>query len=547
MVNKENIFFHKNINIENLHYPFLIVDADGIIVDYNDKACKLFELQDIPKDFLLKKGGNRSFLLTFLNSIIENRYSNHTYLYPISVNDKSLKVFNSIYFVFSFLKDDLCLIKIKKLDLYNDLESEYIRIIKYGEALNKSSLVLNKLDKDSPKKALSYIFKVSAASRIYIFKNFTDENSGVLSTKCIEEICAPNILSVINRTGFSSSKFEEVAFRWKQELSAGRMLSGYVKNFPKSELKYFARYGTEYVIIVPIITDSGLFGFLGMDFCYKNVKTTVLDFNSLNTLGKQLSNYYSLLKIEKLSLSANEMMAEDLDYQQKMISVMINSVKSLLNEIIELSSKLNFNIKNLDERQVVEYNHLIFNAASSVNNIVDYSSKLIEFIFANNNYDLDPISATEIIGKSISLYKEFASQKAIILMDKSKKGFFLYTNEDVVLSVFNSILINAIKFSPEGTAITMLCKIDPKIKGNIVLCIEGWGIGISKEKMSQLYEPISKIPNNIDRNIIIRLGMQISKRILNHINGELYAESIEGKGSSVYISIPAYIDNFKNQ
>jgi len=68
----------------------------------------------------LEKGGNKSFFLAFLNTIVENRYSDHTYFYPISVNDKSLEVFNTIYFIFSYLEKDLCLVKIKQIDVYND-------------------------------------------------------------------------------------------------------------------------------------------------------------------------------------------------------------------------------------------------------------------------------------------------------------------------------------------------------------------------------------------------------------------------------------------
>ena len=547
MVNRENIFFHKNINIDNLHYPFLIVDSDGLIVDYNERVCNLFELKKIPEDFLLKNGGNKSFLITFLKTIVDNRYSDHTYLYPISINDKSLKVFNTIYFIFSYLKDDLCLINIKNIDPFDELESEYIRVIKYGEALNKSSLALNKLDKESPKKALTQIFKVSEASRIYIYKNFTDDKSGELSAKCIEEICASKILPVTKNSEVPYLKYNDGILRWRRDLSEGRMLSGLVKNFPKSELKHLVPNGTKYVIIVPIITDAGWFGFVGLDFCYQNVKTTVLDLNSFSTLGKQLSNYYSLLEIEKLSLSANEMMSKDQDFQHNMISVMINSVNCLLNEIIGLSNKLNSKIENLSDGQIIEFSHLIYNSASSVNTIVDYSSKLIEFIYTNKDYDLKSISATGIIKKSISLYKESAFLKSIILLDKNEKDFSLYTDEDVVLSVFNSILINAIRFSRNNTIITMSCRRDPKIKDNVLICIENWGIGISKEKMANLYEPIHKIPQNIDRDITIRLGMQISKRILNHINGELYAESIEGKGSSVYMSIPEFKGNIKNQ
>ena len=540
MTNREFFFPHKNINISNLHNPFLIVNKEGKIIDSNERACEIFDLKSMPENFLLEKGGNKSFFLAFLNTIVENRYSDHTYFYPISVNDKSLKVFNTIYFIFSYLEKDLCLVKIRNIDVYNDLEKEYISIIKYGEALNKSSLALKKIDKNSSKKALSYIFKVSKASRVYIYKNFIDDKTGDLSTKCIEEICDTGIFSIKNNSGLSYIKYDDGLIRWRRELSEGRMLSGYVKNFPASELKYLAPQGTKYILIVPIITDYGWFGFLGFDFCYDNVKITVQDISSLSTLGKQLSNYYSLLKIEKLVLLANENMVKDLDFQNKMILVMNNFVKISLNEIIELSNKLNCSIENLSVGQITEYSRLIYKVASSVNNVVDYSSTMIDFLYNKKAYDLKPVYANKIINKSISFIKESALIDSLIINNQIEKDLILNTNENIFFLIFKVMLLYEINYTPYESSITIYSKEDFQNKGNVIFCIEKTVKRNSKLSYGQPYDMLNKLPKNLDWKNTVLLGIQISKRILYNINGFLSLKSFEGIGSSVYISIPRY-------
>ena len=494
----------------------------------------------------MEKGGNKSFFLAFLNTIVENRYSDHTYFYPISVNDKSLEVFNTIYFIFSYLEKDLCLVRIKQIDVYDDLEKEYIRIIKYGEAFNKSSLALKEINQDSPKKALSYIFKVSRASRVYIFKNFTDDKTGDLSTKCIEEICAPCISPIINNAEFSYIKYDDGVERWRRELSEGRMLSGYVKNFPKSELKYLVPQGIKYIIIVPIITDYGWFGFLGFDFCYENVKTNVQDISSLITLGKQLSNYYSLLKIEKLILLANENMVKNLDFQNKMILTMNNFVKISLNEIIELSNKFNCNKEKLSQEYVIENSRLIYKAASSINNILNYFLTLIDFLYNKKDYDIKPVCANKIINDSILFIKETINTDSLTFINKIGDDLILNTNEIIFFLIFKVMFLYEIKGTPYGSIITIFSKEDPVNRGNVLLCIEKSGKNISKLGNDQSYNLHKNLPKKSDWENTILLEIQISKTILSYLNGYLYLNSIEGGGSSVSISIPEYKDRINN-
>jgi len=540
MVSRGKVLFHKNINISNLHSPFLIVNTEGKIVDSNDRACDIFDLERIPENFLLEKGGNKSFFLAFLNTIVENRYSDHTYFYPISVNDKSLKVFNNIYFIFSYLEKDLCLVKIQNIDVYNDLEKEYIPIIKYGEALNKSSLALKKIDNNSPKKALSYIFKVSRASRVYIYKNYIDDKTCDLSAKCIEEICAPDISPIINKSKYQYIKYDDGLMRWRRELSEGNMLSGYVKNFPESELKYMVPQGIKYNIVVPIITDYGWFGFLGFDFCYDNVKITVQDISSLSTLGKQLSNYYSLLKIEKLILLANENMVKDQDFQNKMTLVMNNFVKISLNEIIELSNKLNYNIDNLSISQVIEYSRLIYKIASSVNNIVDYSSTMVDFLYNKKDYNLKPVCANDIIDNSITFIKGSALIGSLTINKKIEDNLILNTNENIFFLIFKVMLLYEINYVPYGSTITIYSKNDPEKIGNVVFCIKKTGQSDSKLSYGQPYDLLKKLPKNLDWENTVLLGIQISQRILYNINGTLSLKRAEGTGASICISIPKY-------
>jgi len=533
-----NVPVYKNIDISNLYVPLLIVSTNGYIVDSNDKACEILGLNKIPENLLLDFMTNTSYFVAFFKAIVENRDSNQIYFPFFSLNEKSPETLKNIYFTCSYIKDDFCLAEIKRIDINNEIEINYPHRIRNEKALNKSLSVLMKLEKDSINKALQYILDVSDASILYIFKNFTEDKTEDLCARYSEEVCAPGVVSEINNPKHQYFKYKDGLLNFQRKLSEGEIITGYLNNFPLNESEFITPKNTGYLIIAPIFIDNEWFGYVGMNFCCNNKDISALDIKVIATLSNQLSSYYSLSIKRQILRDANDELTEDLVLKDKMTSIMGKDVKHSLDEIIELSNSLLFNIKNNLQGKIIEYSRLINNSAKTVNAVLEYLSELIEVIYSNKNYDLKPISAKGIISESISSYKELSSQRSLILLDKSKKDFILYTDEHIVLSIFKSILINAIKYSNQGTIITMSCKRDSEIKGNVLLCIENFGIGLAKEIVDKMYKPVYNSSKDIDRDVTTRLGMQVSKRIINLIKGDIKVKSILGKGTSVYISIP---------
>jgi len=534
-------------DIVNLYIPLLIVNGNGTIVESNDKACEFLGLEKIPEDFLLDSRKNLSFFVSFIKVLIDNRESNQIYFSPYFLRKKSPEKFKGIYFIFSYLKDNLCIAEIKRIDVNNEIEKHYTHRISNEKALNKSLSVLMKLNNDSINKALEYIRETSDASLVYIVKNFTEDKTGDLCAGYSAEVCAKGITSEINNPKYQYFKYKDGLLNIQKKLSDGEIITGYLNNFSSAESEFISSKNTGYIIIAPIFTDNKLFGFVGMNFSCNNKDISVLDIKAIATLSNQLSSYYSLSIKRQIIRDANYELSDDLVLKDKMTSSMEKDVKNRLNEIIKLSNSLIINVKNNSPETIIENSRLINNAAKTANSVVEYLSELIEYLYSNKNYELKPVSARGVIGESISFYKELSSQNSIILKDESEKDFYLYTDENIILAVFKSVLINAIKYSNQGTEITLLCKRDPEIKGNVIICIKNFGIGISAEIIDKLYNSVYKISKEIDRFDTIRLGMQVSKKLIKLIKGDIKIESTEGKGTSVFISVPEYKDSDKTE
>ena len=101
--------------------------------------------------------------------------------------------------------------------------------------------------------------------------------------------------------------------------------------------------------------------------------------------------------------------------------------------------------------------------------------------------------------------------------------------------VLKNLLVNAIKFTDNGS---IKVKAE-KESDSIYIKIKDSGIGISKNELNKIFNKFYQAYTGDDRkNEGTGLGLFISKEIIHKHDGELYANSVLGKGSEFIIKIP---------
>ncbi len=103
--------------------------------------------------------------------------------------------------------------------------------------------------------------------------------------------------------------------------------------------------------------------------------------------------------------------------------------------------------------------------------------------------------------------------------------------------VFDNLIGNAIKYSNEGGKVEVV--LEGK-NGKVITSIKDWGVGIPKYQHSRIFEKFFR-SNNVSkyRTEGIGVGLYLVRSILKHFGGEVWFESLEGKGSTFYVSLPA--------
>lgn len=102
--------------------------------------------------------------------------------------------------------------------------------------------------------------------------------------------------------------------------------------------------------------------------------------------------------------------------------------------------------------------------------------------------------------------------------------------------IFNNLLDNANKYSPENPFITIEAKNDSE---QVYVTIKDEGIGMNKDAQRKIFDKFYRVPTgNVHDVKGFGLGLSYVKTMLEAHKGDIHVSSELGKGSSFTINLP---------
>jgi signal transduction histidine kinase len=111
----------------------------------------------------------------------------------------------------------------------------------------------------------------------------------------------------------------------------------------------------------------------------------------------------------------------------------------------------------------------------------------------------------------------------------------LFLDRNLLRNIMINLITNAIKFSPEYSAVELDLK---RTKHELEIAVRDYGMGIPEEDQKHLFDRFfrGKNASNIQGT---GLGLNIVLKYLELLNGFISFESAIGKGTVFYLRIPA--------
>lgn len=128
------------------------------------------------------------------------------------------------------------------------------------------------------------------------------------------------------------------------------------------------------------------------------------------------------------------------------------------------------------------------------------------------------------------------NQNVTFIRDISEDDLFVEVDEDKITQVLYNIISNAMKYSPEGGTITFRTKEEDDM---ITISISDEGVGIPKDNLDKIFDRFYRVDKARTRKLGgTGLGLAIAKEMVNAHGGRIWAESVEGKGTTIYFTLP---------
>jgi signal transduction histidine kinase len=155
-----------------------------------------------------------------------------------------------------------------------------------------------------------------------------------------------------------------------------------------------------------------------------------------------------------------------------------------------------------------------------------------------DNLIFEPFEMTKLIEEAITGHRLTADQRGLLLQfdPKAKTSGEIMADKGRVQQVVDNILVNAIKFSPDGGTILLTMEEE---QDSITVKIADQGIGLPEDKVSRIFERFYQVDGTSRRRFGgAGIGLAIVKRIIDAHKGEIWVESAVNEGSAFYFSLP---------
>lgn len=171
---------------------------------------------------------------------------------------------------------------------------------------------------------------------------------------------------------------------------------------------------------------------------------------------------------------------------------------------------------------------------SSVNRILDFSQlEAGKMLFSFQYCDLRPIIEQEVL----KLYPLTRKKKMDITLEIPRDIPFLRMDRERLEEVFENLLSNALKYTPEGGRIAVTV-ISNRENRTVEISVSDTGRGIPEDGLMQVFDKFKRVDDRRGSVIGTGLGLAIVRHIINAHGGHIWVKSKVGEGSTFTFSLP---------
>lgn len=189
----------------------------------------------------------------------------------------------------------------------------------------------------------------------------------------------------------------------------------------------------------------------------------------------------------------------------------------------------------------------------AVTQLVDELHELSQIESGRVTFKLAPAPLRPVVERALERMRPQADRKGLQIAAELGDDPPVLMDSDRIGQVLLNLLHNAVKFTPDGGQIAVRCDVrhmegtlhlgqlqQPHPAGQwMCVSISDTGIGIPAQDLPRIFERFYKVDRSRNRNAGgTGLGLAITKHLVEGHGGRIWADSVEGKGSTFSFTLP---------
>jgi signal transduction histidine kinase len=224
--------------------------------------------------------------------------------------------------------------------------------------------------------------------------------------------------------------------------------------------------------------------------------------------------------------------------KSEFLSSMSHELRTPLNAILGFSQLLQLDHKNpLEEYQKDN----LASVSSAGNHLLELITEVLDLSkIETGNMELlvQPIDIVTIVDNVISICKPVALEKDISLVyQEIPEGSFIIEGDKLRFKqVVLNLVSNAIKYNKaKGSVVVSYENLE---NGKLRLGVKDMGIGIPDDKKDKIFKPFERLGLNESEVEGTGIGLSISKKLIEMMNGTIGFKSVPNEGCFFYVDVP---------
>jgi signal transduction histidine kinase/ActR/RegA family two-component response regulator len=246
--------------------------------------------------------------------------------------------------------------------------------------------------------------------------------------------------------------------------------------------------------------------------------------------------FYSLLKSHLVKIRNAEQKAINSDrLKTAFLQNISHEIRTPMNSIVGFSQLLKDT--EITESEKTQYLELISKSSDQLLNIVNEVLDISLIETGNITLNYKNVYLNNLLDDLYHIYKPLVSDRIAFSLNKdlSDSESYIRTDATKVRQIINNLLNNAFKFTDKGHVYFGYSR-----KGDeLEFYIEDTGIGIDADYHDKIFDRFLKVSKeNIRLYDGVGLGLAICKGNVDLLRGRIWIDSVPGKGSRFYFTIP---------